>query len=39
MTDLDYFMNKYPNRVKTVRVLANEEVRKERDWIYTPGLH
>lgn len=36
-TDLAYFLNAYPDCVKTVRVLASEEVRKERDWIFTSG--
>ena len=36
-TDLDYFKSKYLNLVKTVRVVADESVRIERNWKFTQG--
>ncbi|XP_071450366.1 phosphomevalonate kinase [Hetaerina americana] len=37
-TDLRWFEENYSGRVKTVRVEADEEVRKERGWVFTPGV-
>lgn len=36
-TDLQYFNSTYPSLIKTVRVYASEEVRKQRNWVFTPG--
>ena len=36
-TDLNYFKSKYLNLVKTVRVVADESVRIERNWKFTQG--
>ncbi|PSN42693.1 Phosphomevalonate kinase [Blattella germanica] len=37
-TDLKWFKEKYGSVVKTIRVTADEEVRKKRGWIFTPGV-
>ena len=37
-TDVSYFTANYPGRVTTVRVTADEGVRVERGWQFTPGL-
>ena len=34
---MDYFQINYPSLIKTVRVLADEEVRMKRNWIFTKG--
>ena len=36
-TDYEYFKSKYLNLVKTVRVVADESVRIERNWTFTQG--
>ena len=36
-TDVDHFLNTYPGCVITVRVDADEAVRQERGWCFTPG--
>ena len=36
-TDFEYFKSKYLNLVKTVRVVADESVRIERNWTFTQG--
>uniref|UniRef100_A0A0L8FPA3 Phosphomevalonate kinase n=2 Tax=Octopus bimaculoides TaxID=37653 RepID=A0A0L8FPA3_OCTBM len=37
-TDLDYFLQKYTDRVQTVRITATEDIRKERGYIFTKGV-
>ena len=37
-TDVAYFTGNYPGRVTTVRVMADEGVRVQRGWQFTPGL-
>lgn len=34
-SDMQFFAEQYGTRVLTVKVLASEEARKERGWIYT----
>ena len=36
-TDLNFFNEKFPSQIKTVRVKADEETRLKRNWIYTAG--
>jgi phosphomevalonate kinase len=36
-TDLKYFKEKFPSQIKTVRVMADEEVRVKRNWVFTEG--
>lgn len=36
--ELQYFKLKYSNLIKTVRVLASDEVRIQRNWVFTKGL-
>ena len=38
-TDVDYFVSHYAGRVKTVRVVAEEDVRKARGWVFSKGEH
>lgn len=35
--ELQYFKLKYSNLIKTVRVLASDEVRIQRNWVFTKG--
>lgn len=37
-TDIDYFNDTYPNRIKLLRVIASEQTRKERNWVFTNGI-
>ena len=38
-TDLEYFKASYSKTyVKTVRVLADERIRSQRNWFYTEGI-
>ncbi|XP_067010179.1 phosphomevalonate kinase [Anabrus simplex] len=37
-TDLKWFRENFNNKVKTVRVYADENVRKQRGWTFTPGV-
>ncbi|KAG8234573.1 hypothetical protein J437_LFUL015364 [Ladona fulva] len=37
-TDLKWFKERYDGIVKTIRVQANDEVRKSRGWTYTSGV-
>jgi len=37
-TDLKWFKENYGTAVKTVRVLADDDVRKKRGWVFTPGV-
>ncbi len=36
-TDLNYFRLTYLDTVKTVRVKSDDQVRKNRNWIFQPG--
>ena len=36
-TDLNYFKEKYPNQIKTVRILAEDHIRTARNWKFTTG--
>jgi len=36
-TDLKWFKENYGTAVKTVRVLADDDVRRQRGWVFTPG--
>lgn len=40
LSDLKWFLDNYggPSVVRTVRVVADESVRKQRGWIFTPGI-
>jgi len=37
-TDLRYFAEQFPTRVRKVRIVAEEEVRRERGWVFTPQV-
>jgi phosphomevalonate kinase len=37
-TDLKWFKKNYGTAVKTVRVLADDDVRSKRGWVFTPGV-
>lgn len=37
-TDLNFFQERYPGNVTTVRIVASDHVRKERGFIFTPGI-
>ncbi|GFG29735.1 hypothetical protein Cfor_03314 [Coptotermes formosanus] len=37
-TDLKWFRENYGTAVKTVRVLADHDVRKQRGWVFTAGV-
>jgi phosphomevalonate kinase len=37
-TDLKWFKENYGTAVKTVRVLADDDVRRRRGWVFTPGV-
>ncbi len=36
LTDMEYFTSNY--KCIAIRVQANDDVRKKRGWIYTPGI-
>ena len=36
-SDIDYFTINYPDRVKTLRINANDDVRMQRKWKFTIG--
>lgn len=36
-SDLKWFKENYGNAVKTVRVLADDDVRTQRGWVFTTG--
>jgi phosphomevalonate kinase len=36
--DYKWFLEFYPNRLKMIKVVANEEVRKSRGFVYTVGI-
>ena len=38
-TDLNFFRSIYLDMVKTVRVKADDDVRKSRNWIFQPGIN
>lgn len=37
-TDVTYFLDNYPGKVMVVRVNADEKIRMERGWVFTPGV-
>uniref|UniRef100_T1JES9 Phosphomevalonate kinase n=1 Tax=Strigamia maritima TaxID=126957 RepID=T1JES9_STRMM len=37
-TDLDYFQNSFGDKVKTVRITAEDNIRQQRHWAYTHGV-
>ncbi|KAK9738160.1 Phosphomevalonate kinase [Popillia japonica] len=37
-TDIHWFRTNYPGKIKTVRILANQDVRIARGWVYTEGV-
>ena len=37
-TDLEYFRAHYGERIKTIRIVADENVRIERGWKFTPEI-
>lgn len=37
-TDIKWFEDNYPNRVKTIRIKANDEIREKRGWKFTQGV-
>ncbi|KDR07077.1 phosphomevalonate kinase [Zootermopsis nevadensis] len=37
-SDLKWFKENYGNAVKTVRVLADDDVRTQRGWVFTTGI-
>ncbi|GAB1600685.1 phosphomevalonate kinase-like [Argonauta hians] len=37
-TDLDYFLQNYTDQVQTVRIIATEEIRKDRGFVFTKGI-
>lgn len=36
-TDLKWFKDNYGERCKTIRIVCNNEVRKNRGWEFCPG--
>lgn len=36
-TDLEFFKSNYGERVKTIRIVADESVRTQRGWKFTQG--
>lgn len=36
-TDIEWFWIKYGNKIKTVRIISNDDIRAERGWVYTNG--
>lgn len=36
-TDLNYFQSEYPGKVVSIRVVADDDVRQQRGWVFTPG--
>lgn len=38
-TDLEYFKSTYPGKIRTIRVVADEAVRIQRNWVFCPGLY
>lgn len=36
-SDIFYFKTKFPNKVKTIRVYADDNIRIQRNWKYTIG--
>lgn len=36
--ELDYFKQSYPGLLKHVRILAGEETRQKRGWVFTKGM-
>ncbi|KAI4457648.1 phosphomevalonate kinase [Holotrichia oblita] len=37
-TDIHWFHANYPDKIKTVRIFANQDVRIARGWVYTEGV-
>ncbi|XP_069694888.1 phosphomevalonate kinase isoform X2 [Periplaneta americana] len=37
-TDLKWFRENYGSAVKTVRVVADDDVRRQRGWVFTTGI-
>lgn len=37
-TDIEWFKANYGDAVKTIRIEADEEIRKSRGWTFTPGV-
>merc|ERR1719342_623613 len=37
-TDLTYFIEQFGNRVKKIRIVAEDDVRKERGWVFTESV-
>lgn len=37
-TDLNYFFEQFGNRVKKIRIVAEDNVRKERGWVFTESV-
>ncbi|KAG8431735.1 hypothetical protein GDO86_020240 [Hymenochirus boettgeri] len=38
LSDLDWFRSSYGDVLQTVRVVASEQTRKARGWVYTPEV-
>lgn len=38
-TDIKWFKDTYGDKVKTVRISANDNVRQQRGWMYTKGKY
>ncbi|XP_030320958.1 phosphomevalonate kinase [Calypte anna] len=38
LSDVEWFRDVYGDAVQTVRVVASEETRKRRDWVFVPGV-
>lgn len=36
-TDVIWFKESYPNKIKTIRIDASDETRRKRGWIFTEG--
>ena len=37
-SDVKYFQESYGSRVKTVRITASDEARRQRGWVWTEGI-
>ncbi|XP_043936066.1 phosphomevalonate kinase isoform X2 [Protopterus annectens] len=37
-SDVEWFQTYYPEVTQTVRITASEEIRKQRGWVFTPGV-
>lgn len=37
-SDLKYFKDKFPQQVKTIRIVADDTIREQRGWSFISGL-